>query len=177
METMTANVLEVWGMATDSQMTSGHEWYPLARNLAFVVGRGDIRMGAGIIAALSPQKSWTINQRIAWRTMSGVVSGQVGDAVRKAERIMRGEDPDFVLPSGKKTWNFFHNIVDPDDDKYVTIDRHAYRVASFEWDNRSAVIKDKTYKAMVLAYQEAARILRVSPSTVQAVTWLVAKER
>src|SRR5579863_8926457 len=115
MEAYTANVLEVWGMATDSQLKAGHEWYPMARNLAFIIGRGDIRMGAGIIAALSPQKSWIINQRLAWATMTGTVTGQVGDSVRKAERIMAGEDPDVVLPRGKKTWHFFHNITDPDD--------------------------------------------------------------
>jgi hypothetical protein len=177
MNTYTANVLETWGMATESQLIAGCEWYPLARNLALIVGHGDIRMGAGIIAALSPQKSWKINQRLAWQTLSGVVSGQVGDAVRKTERIMQGEDPDFVLPHGKKTWHFFHNIVEPANVKYVTIDRHAYRVASFEWDNHSAVIKASTYAAMVLAYQEAANILREFPSTVQAVTWLVAKDR
>ncbi len=177
METMTANVLETWGMATDSQIAAGREWYPMARNLALIIGRGDIRMGAGIIAALSPQKSWTINQRLAWQTMSGVVSGQVGDAVRKAERIMQGEDPAFVLPSGKKTWHFFHNIAEPENAKFVTIDRHAYRVASFGCDNRSAKITPKIYTEMVLAYQAAADILHEVPSTVQAVTWLVAKER
>lgn len=177
METYTANVLEVWGMVNDTQMQAAHEWYPIARNLAFIIGRGDIRKGAGIIAALSPQKSWIINQRLAWATMTGVVSGQVGDSVNKTIRIMAGEDPDLVLPNGKKTWHFFHNILDPEDSAYVTIDRHAYRVATFEWDNGSPVIKPKVYSDCLLAYQGASKILRVPAPVVQAGCWLVARER
>jgi hypothetical protein len=177
METMTANVLEIWGTATDEQITAAHDWYPMARNLALVIGRGDIRMGAGIIAALSPQKSWAVNQRLAWRTLSGVVSGQVGDAVRKTQRIMSGEDPDSVLPKGLKTWHFYHNILEPENSEFVTIDRHAYRAATFEWDNGSPVIKPKIYSQLLTAYQQGARIARVPAPAFQAGCWIAARER
>lgn len=177
MDTMTGNILEVWGMATDTQLREGRLWYHEAHSLACKVGNWDVRKGSGIIAALSPQKSWTINQRIALATLTGVVSGQTGDALAKTARIMNGEDPAVVLPEGKKTWHFFHNILDPDAPEFVTIDRHAYRVASFEWDNGAPKISVKVYREMVRAYQHAAKILRVAPSTVQATTWVVAKER
>lgn len=177
MDTMTGNILDVWGEATDAQMFEGRLWYHHAHSLACTVGNWDVRKGSGIIAALSPQKSWVINQRLALATLTGVVSGQTGDAVSKTERIMNGEDPAVVLPEGKKTWHFFHNILTPDDPRFVTIDRHAFRVASSEWDNGSPKITSTVYREMVRAYQQAARILRVVPSTVQATTWLVAKER
>jgi hypothetical protein len=177
METMTANVLEVWGMATDQQVKEAHEWYPTARALAAIVGRGDTRMGAGVIAALSPQKSWDINQRLAVMTLTGVISGQVGDAIRKTERILAGEDPDTVLPNGKKTWHFFHNILEPTNSAYITIDRHAYRAATFDWDNGAPLIKARQYAECLSAFQQGAKIARVPAPVFQAGCWLVARER
>lgn len=177
METMTGNILDVWGEATDAQMFEGRLWYHHAHTLACTVGNWNVRKGAGVIAALSPQKSWEINQRLALATLRGTVSGHTGDSIRKTERIMAGEDPADVLPEGRKTWHFFHNILTPDDPRFVTIDRHAFRVASAEWGNGNPRITITAYREMVRAYQHAAKILRVPPSTVQATTWLVAKER
>lgn len=178
MESMTENILTAWSEASVSQVARGNGWYQAAHDLAWIIARGDTVKGAGVLAALSPQKSWDTNRRIAISAcMTGVVTGHVSDAVVKAERILNGENPAFVLPEGKKTWHFFMNILRPEDAEFVTVDRHAYRVATCDWDNGSPVIKPPLYSQIALAYQAAARILRETPSTVQAVTWIYARER
>jgi hypothetical protein len=174
---MVQNIVDAWNDCTDQQKLDGADWYWEAHGLAKLIGRGNVRMGAGVIAALSPNKRWDINKRIALRTLDGDVSGHVGNAIAKATAIMQGTDPTEVLPMARKTGHFFMNIVDPSDPNWVTIDRHAYRVATCEWDNGDPHITVVMYRLCVEAYQRAAAILGQTPSTVQAATWVWARER
>lgn len=178
MNILTENILTAWAEASQPQVARGRGWYQAAHDLAWIIANGDVVTGAGVIAALSPQKSWDVNRRLAINAcMHGDITGQVGDAVAKAKAILAGNNPGLVLPEGKKTWHFFHNILRPDDQEFVTVDRHAYRVATSEWDNASPRISMARYAQIVSAYQDAAKILREAPSTVQAVTWVYARER
>jgi hypothetical protein len=171
------NIVNAYAQASMEHIRIGNGWYRTANLLAEVVGGGNVRMGAGVIAALSPNKNWSTNQALALRAKEGELSGHVGDALGKARRIMEGEDPDLVLPEGKKTWHFFHNILTPEDPQYVTVDRHAYRVATSDWGNGSPTLTPRQYAVLVSAYQVAAGILGDIPSAVQAVTWCWARER
>jgi hypothetical protein len=136
--------------------------------------------GAGVLAALSPQKAWQYNVRLAGEAFAnGEARGHVKDACRKAERIMSGEHPLEVLPTDSKTWNFFRCIADPDDREAVVVDRHAHDIAVgivFGDDDRGLGAKGR-YALLALAYRVAARELDEIPSVVQAVTWVVQVER
>ncbi|SNS38263.1 hypothetical protein SAMN05216276_1008168 [Streptosporangium subroseum] len=57
--------------------------------------------------------------------VEGKPSGHLGDALRKAARIMSGELPEHVLPTGIKAGNFYRCITDPIDADSICIDRHA----------------------------------------------------
>jgi hypothetical protein len=109
--------------------------------------------------------------------MDGVFSGQVGDATRKAQRIYSGEDPAIVLPKGKKTWNFFWNIYVPDDSRYVTLDRHAIRVALWDWDNGQPRITPTQYPVIARAFIQCAGHVGVTAPEFQAALWIMARER
>jgi hypothetical protein len=169
------NIIAVWNAATAEQAAEGRSWYKIANGLAEMMAEGDTRAGAGVIAALSANKAWEINIRLAaqaWET--GEVRGHVRDALGKAERIMLGEDPLVVLPMDSKTWNFYRCIADPDDADAVVIDRHAHDVAVGKvYGNQDRGLSNKRrYATLAHAYREAARRLGELPSTVQAVTWV-----
>ena len=174
------NILKVWRFATPDQLARGRSWYRTAQQLAEVMADGDTRAGAGVIAALSPQSAWDYNVRLAAQAFeTGQPAGHLGDALRKAGRIMNGEDPLTVLPSESKTWNFFRAIVDPEDAEAVVIDRHAHDIAVGETYGRQerGLSSKRRYATLALAYRIAAQQLDEIPSTVQAATWVVWRER
>jgi hypothetical protein len=174
---MQANLEDGWSFTTPLQRYRGGIWYPMAHDFAWIIGHGDVRMGAGLLAAMSPQKQWDVNRRIAVDASQGVFGGQVTDAVNKARRIALGEDPANVLPMGKKTGHFFMNILEPTNSDYVTIDRHMIRVLTLDWDNGQPRITNAQYGDCVLATQKAAANVGVAAPVLQATLWLYALER
>ena len=153
--------------------------YPVAHDLAEMISGGDVRKGAGVIAALSANKSWSENVKIATRAFgSGKATGHVKDAINKATRIMNGADPADVLPMGAKTGNFYLCILDPSDPHPVCVDRHAHDVAvgrTFGDADRGLSSKGR-YNALASAYRAAAERLGILPSELQAITWVVQVE-
>jgi hypothetical protein len=179
LETYVRNITAVWQRATSEQEAAGRRWYRTANEVATLLADGNTRAGAGVIAALSPQKAWDYNVKLARDAFaSGEARGHVGDAVGKAQRIMLGEDPLAVLPEDSKTWNFFRAIIDPDDAEAVVIDRHAHDIAVGErYGNRDRGLSAKRrYATLALAYRLAAQRLGEIPSVVQAVTWVAWRE-
>lgn len=176
LERYVTNIISVWERATEDQLTHGRTWYRNAHHLATMIADGNTRAGAGVLAALSPQTAWSYNVKLARDAFeNGQARGHVRNALEKAERIMTGENPLDVLPAESKTWNFFRAIMDPDDQEAVVIDRHAHDVAVGEpWGNGDRGLSNKRrYATLSHAYREAARRLDETPSTVQAVTWVV----
>lgn len=172
---MVDNIIDTYNRATPKQRAAGASWYPSAHRLAKLLANGDSSRGAGVIAALSANKAWDMNQRLAADAFAGNVHGHVGDALTKVRRIMAGARPEDVLPMGLKTGNFYRCIADPDDQEAVVIDRHAHDVAyglRLGSDNRGLSSKGR-YAALSLAYRNAAAILRLSPMVVQATVWVV----
>lgn len=173
------NIIATYERATEDQKLKGKMWYPVAHDLATMIADGDTRMGAGVIAALSANKSWSENVKIATRALgSGKATGHVKDAITKATRIMNGADPADVLPMGAKTGNFYRCILDPTDPDPVCVDRHAHDIAvgrTFGDDDRGLSSKGR-YNALASAYRAAATRLGILPSELQAITWVVQVE-
>lgn len=171
------NLHDAWNATTSVQRLRGAMWYPAANDFAHVIGRGDIVRGAGVLAATSPNKSWNDNRRIAVNIFDGVYGGQVGNALDKARRIMEGWNPEDVLPMGKKTGHFYMNILNPSDCGWVTLDRHAIRCATGEWDNGEPRITQAQYAPFATAFKNVAFSVGVLPSVFQAGLWIYARER
>jgi hypothetical protein len=189
------NIVNKYREASPDFAKGGHEWYEKAHETAIKIGGGDVRRGAGIIAALSPLSDWDRNIREAKElTKTGAVKSALLPAnVAKAQRIHAGEDPEAVL-GGNKVTNFFHNIHDPSNPGHVTIDRHAYDIALGrpfigQGGKSAGVLKEPSkpgnmsedlglsslgrYKHFVRAYQRASNELGVDlPHQVQATTWV-----
>lgn len=174
-----SNVIRKWNDADLNQKSRGRNWYHNAHQLAEMISGGDARAGAGVLAALSANKRWADNTKLAALAFAdGKPSGHVGDALRKVERIMSGEDPEDVLPMGSKTWNFFRCILNPLDPEPICIDRHAHDIAigvryGQRYRGLSAVGR---YVLLSGIYREAAMRLEEIPQVVQAVCWVAQVE-
>ena len=156
-------------------LRAGKVWYDRAHEIAHEIGKGDIHKGAGIIAALSPQKGWDRNVRMAHEmAKTGTTTGQTGGQLIKAQRILSGEHSTDVLHGLKET-NFYHNISDPNDPHHVTVDRHAHDVAigrKYGAAERGLTEKGR-YSTFHSAYSTASEKLGMeTPSRLQAGVWL-----
>lgn len=178
-ERYVSNIIRAWHDATEEDKRKGRAWYPVAHDLAEVIGSGDARKGAGVIAALSPQCSWQRNVKLANDAGNGNVHGHNGDALDKVRAILTGADPSDVLPADRKTGHFYRNILDPADPDPVTIDRHAHDVAVGEtYGSRNRGLGNATrYATLAHAYREASRRIGELPNVVQAVTWVAERRR
>lgn len=169
------NVIAVFESATPDQLSAGRNWYQTAHQIADMIADGDTPVGAGLLAALSPQTSWEYNIELAADAYdSGRPTGHVGDALSKATRILAGIAPEDVLPMDRKTGHFYRCIVDPTDSKAVCVDRHAHDIAvGSRYGSRGRGLDARgRYNLIADVYREAARRLGELPQVVQAVTWV-----
>lgn len=169
------NIIATYNKATEDQKRQGHTWYQSAHQLADMMSEGNVMAGAGVIAALSANKAWDLNQKLARDAFNGNLRGTFSDALGKAAKIMSGVDPAEVLPMDVKTGNFYRCILDPTDAEAVCIDRHAHDVAVGRprgTADRGLSSKGR-YAVLSLAYRNAAAKLGILPSELQATVWVV----
>jgi hypothetical protein len=174
------NITSRFNSATKEQRQEGVDWYKKANDIAFELGKGDVKKGAGILSALSPAMEWNRNIRAARELVNtGETTHQYyHSTVVKAKRILEGEDPDtlFNEKTGAKTLNFYHNIANPEDPLPVTIDRHAHDIAVGEKGSMTKTLSGHLagprYRHFSEAYRNAAHELGIPiANQVQAVTW------
>ena len=174
-EELVINILAAWHNATPLQVLEGRAWYANAHALALQLGDGNVRKGAGVLAALSANCQWARNVRLAREAFAtGQARGHFGDALHKAQTILDGTDPADVLPMSAKTGQFFLCISEPHNATAVCIDRHAHDIAIgrvFGAQDRGLSTSSR-YDILAAAYREAARRLGELPSVVQAITWV-----
>jgi hypothetical protein len=174
-----ANIVATLRRATRDQRTRGMAWYRNAHDFARMLADGtDPALMAGAISALSPQKRWEANVKLARDAVNGHPHGHVADALGKVAKILAGADPAMVLPMSLKTGNFYRCIADSGDPDAVVIDRHAHDVAVgvvYGQANRGLANATR-YATLAHCYREAAQVAGILPSQVQAITWIVQTE-
>jgi hypothetical protein len=162
----------------------GREWYQKAGEIGETIHPSPM-VGAGVLAALSPNVHWDENvsgARIMCHyalTLARIMptAGVAGYGMnrRKAWSILQGEYKDSPVeclnrhPRYKKTVNFFYNMLGDTD--RVTIDRWVGLVC--DPTVPAQTLRGKMYEAMEMAYQIAAgRIGGITPRDLQAVCWV-----
>lgn len=176
MRPTTPNILAVLDRATEGEVQAGRDWYREANDLARALDGADGRVGAGVIAALSPITPWDRNVVLAKRAFDEgrLTGGTLGNSVKAVNRILDGEEVLDVL-KGLKVRNFFGSIFDPTCPVSVCIDRHAFDIAVGRvTDDRSrgTLKRVAVYESFARAYSRAAVASGLSAATVQAVTWV-----
>ena len=174
------NILAILGHATAAEIADGKLWYSeantFANDLATKYGVS-VEIAAGVISSLSPGVDWERNKAEAIQVLDGNKShkfGTYGQNVRKAFEISKAGlhvNIAALFPSNK-TFNFYHNIINPADANFVTIDRHALSVAlgSVRADKS---ITNVEYRELAAAYCKAAKKANLLPCEVQSVTWVL----
>jgi len=169
------NILKTWRQVTPEDFTAGVNWYPKARDIAFEVGKGNVKLGAGVIAAFSPMIRWDLNIEMARNAInSGSFVGHFFANNRKAERIFRGEEPLSVL-GGNKVRAFYQCIVSGGNCEMPVIDRHSIAVAlnrMLSDEDRKLYSKGRRFSEVATAYVEVAKGLNIPVAHLQAITWV-----
>ena len=149
----------------------------ISKDLPFTLCE-NISKSCGIIAALSPQKSWELNQECA---ESFIETGNAKNTRILAEKAIRifnsdGSDDEILkILNGPKITSFYSNIRHPESSQAVTIDRHALSCCFMKWvtDDFYRGMTKNQYDWFELAFQGAAKKLDIQPSKLQSITWLV----
>lgn len=151
-------------------------WYQDAYSFASALSdTHTTAQAAGIIAALSPLKSWNSNKTLAALFTQGQRVGlHTGVMISKAEQIEETTRPDKILSilNGKKISAFFTNILNPTESGRVTIDRHAIAVCLGRTirDNEAS-LTPKQYQFMEQCYKLAGARVGLLGHEIQATTW------
>lgn len=174
------NLLSILSSATPEQIAEGCLWYTTAHTFAVELAtKFDLSLiqAAGVISALSPQKRWDENQRIARSFCESGKSYHTACQTEKARACLTVNSKTRIaeILGGLKTRSFFHNIVSPNGSHKVTIDRWAIRACG--WDKLT--LTPKQYRYLSDCYRDATvkfNTLRGScylPCDIQAIAWVV----
>lgn len=171
------------------KVREAQDWYARAHDQATIIGRkagagsNATHVGAGVLAALSPGVEWSNNVDVAHHIAThGYVPSHYGGyktGADKARRIMAGEPNDSVL-GHLKTGNFAHNIEDPSDSSFATIDSHQHNAAvgwKHPWKSTVYGLQTRSrYDTLVRATQAVAKRHDLPTTAAQAASWTGWKE-
>ena len=145
--------------------------------------------GAAVFAALSPNNDYHGNLRDTGKLLAAAQAGHritdftvstYGPNKQKAWRIAHGESPHELIVA-LKTMNFFHNVDDPTDPNFVTIDGHMFNVfhgvrrpiQSRNNKNRVVKVTRWDYVEIAAAVKTFADNYALLPCQMQAILWQV----
>ena len=170
------NIEMAYLLASESSIEEGKDWYPNARMIADQIGSGNTRMGAGLLAVMSPQMDWDSNIIEAWRiVLEGWSPRQTKINNNKALAIKNGAEPTSIL-GGQKVTAFFHAIMQPTSNTNAVIDRHAIAVYYGKIPTKQELNKvfgsKRIMKRIQVAYKKASKNLGIPVHTLQATTWV-----
>lgn len=160
--------------ATPEQINEGVIWYQKAHEFCKELSEEfgvEFNKVCGIVSALSVQKSWSVNKRITRDYLMGKRNIHTKCQVSKCDWIMRGDDIEKSL-GGLKTVNFYHNILNPEDSNWATIDLWMLRI--FNERPKPTPKQYNQLKQVCIDYSK--QIQWVTPTT-QAVAWIVARQK
>lgn len=182
-ETIVRRILRTFDHANASTLEAGARWYDEAGTLAASLAHGDWTPlhVACAIAHLSPRTSWERNVAGTVAMVTRVEDGDdearrlgcIGAHVDRVVVMMHNhyDNPlDSFGPAARKTKSFARNI--HGDREEVTVDVWACRVADLD---ETLLSRKGAYDAVAHAYRLAARRRGVDPATMQATTWIVAR--
>lgn len=158
--------------ATSEHINEGVVWYQKAHDFCKELSEEfevEFNKVCGVVSALSPQKRWDLNKRIAREYLMGKRNIHTKLQVSKCDWIMRGDNIEKCL-GGLKTVNFYHNILEPKDNNWFTIDRHILNI--FNETPKLTPNKYNQLKQVCINYSE--QTPWVSPE-VQAIAWVVVR--
>jgi hypothetical protein len=171
-------IVATYNRATAADREAGRDWYgdgeSIIRTLAAETGHS-VEHVAAVVSHLSPRTTWSRNVYGATMLLTTDTAPTcIRSNVDRARRALQSDAPLDTF-GGPKTRRFARNLLG--DRTVVTVDVWAARVAfGHVVDNPEAALsRVGVYDAIEHAYVCAAARLGVDPVTVQATTWIVAR--
>ncbi len=169
----------------DDHWQDGRNWYKHAYQFCKTLSDDTglpLENVAGIVAALSPQVSWSVNCYSAEQVVryAQIDKGYTGYHinVEKAYQCLTA-DPLTVL-GGQKVLAFYFNILNPTRGDHVTIDTHIARVLFDTLDltkeQISFIFSKKGNSLAQECLKNVATQHKVNPVALQAALWLCVRE-
>lgn len=180
-------LLHYYSLATAEEINKGLNWYNEANQYAKQMAEENnlpLFVVCGIISALSPQKNWQENKKLAWEFIyKGKRGGHTSAQIDKAEACLLADNANDIFnlltKEGKKTSWFFYNILHPTIETGTTIDRHAIGTCVYN-HNKIKTIPDAwatmtihQYNFFQEVYASAAQHRGILPHQMQAIVWTV----
>lgn len=174
------NILKIFDLS-DSE--DRFDWYSDAHY--FCIGLANsyglkVSTVAGIVAALSPLKTWEQNKKMAISLIKSGTCGHIGSFIAKANKIFENDysntdEKILEVLSGQKICAFYLNIMYPNSAQNITIDRHALSISLGHW------ITEEEYRSMTpnqyaffsQCFVIAAAKRNIHPLLMQSSTWVV----
>ena len=177
-KTTVDNMLKVYDNTSDKT-----DWYEEANDFAYGIVHQFLNIKeisvakvCGIIAALSPLKSWEENKKITITFLRDGKGKHTKMFTDKAQAILDSDGNINTIAeilNGNKITSFFLNIFNPKTSPSVTVDRHAVSIAlgkSVTGD--SLQMSNNQYNFFQNCYRIAAEMRGVRPLKMQSVTWV-----
>lgn len=179
-----ARVLAVLDQANDQEIISGCTWYNSANDYVTQLWAEfghQVPIIAGVLSALSPGANWARNKKdtrsILEEGTRAIVATYNKNKIKALDILTGARAPDQALGT-RKTGAFYLNILHPNFNTRVTIDRHSARCAhGYNLTPDQAIYyanTDRKYQVTEEVYQEAChQVPDLLWHQVQAITWLV----
>lgn len=167
--TQIQQIESVISKSTETEKENGMSWYQEAHQYADQLSKEfnvTLEIACAIIAVLSPMKRWDLNKRIAKQFLEGKRNVHTRLQTMKGEAILRGEDIELCL-GGLKTINFYHNILNPKEDQWITIDRHIIYMFGAR-----PTLSPKQYQKLKKPFVEYSKDKELVGCQYQAICWL-----
>ena len=185
------NLVQIWDQASERDIGMAVASFPkyqrITTQIAAKHGFTSVT-GAAVFAALSPNNDFWGNLRntddllaaaAADKDLNDFGVSTYGNNKVKAWRIAHGEDPNKLIVA-LKTNSFFHNITDPSNPNYVTIDGHMrniwfgerVRIQSRNPKTRVVKVDNKLYHVIADGIKAFAAEHELIPCEMQGVLWL-----
>lgn len=181
----------MYGLAAPHEIESGLAWYQSAHEHACTLSSMygiPLQAAAEIIAALSPNVRWERNVADAYTLCGVLAAGGALESIRintysanraKAGAIFRAAVaglPYAGILSGPKVTRFGATIAAPWESHGITVDVHAFSVASGKrFTTKDVSIGAVNYRTCERAYLTVGAELGIAGHQVQAITWTVWK--
>lgn len=178
------NILKIWDLADESEKFNwyqdAHEFCKQFENSLQVLEQPKEvihSIACGVVAALSPVKTWEQNKKCAIEMLETGDCGHMKQFKGKAKRIIECDGSDEAILdilNGRKISAFYLNIKYPNLANNLTIDRHALSIALGYWttDEDYQGMTATQYNFFVQCFTLAAIKVGVSPLLMQSATWV-----
>ena len=195
---MNSQIIKIYKSASQDQINYGKMAYVNYHNSLAILAdehKMEFSLVVAAFATLSPSVNIDHNFEVCKNLVVFVKNGGTKPQLKQVKykgyhtMLQKAYDyltswSDFEGSLGKKTQkirHFYHNILEPENCEYVTIDRHAiaiYMGREVTEQERAKIFNSpKQYRLIADAYKNTAKKLNILPCELQAIVWYVWRDR